>query len=118
VWRGVAELLSNGVGALHPTARIGLAVGAVVGILLPVLELKLPKYKNYIPSPTGLGLAFTITGFNSVSFFIGALLSVWFGKVRPKLAEDYVVPVASGIIAGESLTGVLIALLVVKGWLS
>jgi uncharacterized oligopeptide transporter (OPT) family protein len=117
VWRGVAELLSKGVGALHPTARIGLVVGAVVGILLPVLELKLPKYKDFIPSATGLGLAFTINGFNCVSFFIGATLAMWFGKIRPKLAEEYTVPVASGIIAGESLMGVLIALLIVKGWL-
>jgi OPT family oligopeptide transporter len=117
VWRGVAELLSKGVSALDPTARIGLVVGAVIGILLPVLELRFPKYARYIPSATGVGLAFTITGFNCVSFFIGALAALWFSKVRPKLAEEFTVPVASGIIAGESLTGVLIAVLVVKGWL-
>jgi OPT family oligopeptide transporter len=117
VWRGVAELLSKGVGALHPTARVGLLVGAVLGIVLPVLELNFPKYKNYIPSATGVGLAFTINGFTSVSFFIGALLALWFGKIRPKLAEEFTIPVASGIIAGESLMGVLIALLIVKGWL-
>ncbi|HET7497918.1 MAG TPA: OPT family oligopeptide transporter, partial [Candidatus Eisenbacteria bacterium] len=29
VWRGVAELLSKGVGSLHPTARIGLLVGSL-----------------------------------------------------------------------------------------
>jgi uncharacterized oligopeptide transporter (OPT) family protein len=117
VWRGVAELLSKGVGALHPTARIGLLVGAVTGIVLPLLEMKFPRYKAYIPSATGLGLAFTIPGFNCVSFFIGGLLAIWFRKARPKLAEEYTVPVSSGVIAGESLTGVLIALLTVKGWL-
>jgi OPT family oligopeptide transporter len=117
VWRGVAELLSHGVGALHPTARIGLAVGALVGILLPILELKFPKRTAFIPSATGVGIAFTITGFNCVSFFIGALLALWFGRIRPKLAEEFTVPIASGIIAGESLTGVLIEIMVVKGWL-
>jgi OPT family oligopeptide transporter len=118
VWRGVAELLSKGVGALHPTARAGLVIGAVIGIVLPVLEIRLPKYQSFIPSATGLGLAFTIPGFNCISFFIGALAALWFAKIRPALAEEYTVPVASGLIAGESLTGVLIALLVVKGWLS
>jgi OPT family oligopeptide transporter len=117
VWRGVAELLSNGVGALHPTARIGLVAGAVIGLVLPVLELRVPKYAAYVPSATGFGIAFTIPGFNCVSFFIGALAALWFGKIRPRLAEEYTVPVASGIIAGESLAGVLIAVLVVKGWL-
>jgi OPT family oligopeptide transporter len=113
VWRGVAELLAKGVSALHPTARIGLVVGALVGILIPVLELSFPKAKKFIPSATGLGLAFTITGYYSVSMFIGALLALGFHKAKPKLAEEYVVPVSSGLIAGESLMGVLIALLVV-----
>jgi uncharacterized oligopeptide transporter (OPT) family protein len=90
----------------------------VIGIVLPVLEIRLPKYQSFIPSATGLGLAFTIPGFNCISFFIGALAALWFAKIRPALAEEYTVPVASGLIAGESLTGVLIALLVVKGWLS
>src|SRR5205814_8545649 len=76
VWRGVAELLAKGVDALHPTARIGLVVGAAVGILIPVLELTFPKAKKFIPSATGLGLAFTITGYYSVSMFIGALLAL------------------------------------------
>jgi uncharacterized oligopeptide transporter (OPT) family protein len=111
VWRGVAELLAKGVGALHPTARIGLLVGSVLGLILPMLELKFPRYKKYIPSATGLGLAFTINGFNSVSMFIGAAIALWLSKARPKVHEKFTVPVSSGIIAGESLMGVVIALI-------
>ncbi|HEY6867002.1 MAG TPA: OPT/YSL family transporter, partial [Candidatus Eisenbacteria bacterium] len=109
VWRGVAELLAKGVGSLHETARIGIVVGAVLGIVLPLLEMALPRWKKYIPSPTGLGLAFTINGFNAISFFIGACLAAGFKRARPKLAATYTVPVSSGIIAGESLMGVAIA---------
>jgi uncharacterized oligopeptide transporter (OPT) family protein len=115
VWRGVAELLAKGVSALHPTARVGLVVGALVGIIIPLLELAFPKAKKFIPSATGLGLAFTITGFYSISMFIGALGALALAKAKPKTAEEYVVPVSSGIIAGESLMGVIIALLVVAG---
>ena len=118
VWRGVAELLANGVGALKPSARLGLLVGAVVGLILPVLELTFPKHKKFIPSATGLGLAFTINGFNSVSMFIGALIALGLSKSAPKAADRYIVPVSSGIIAGESLMGVAIALLAVAGILS
>jgi len=85
----------------------------VVGILIPLLEMAFPKAKKFIPSATGLGLAFTITGYYSVSMFIGALGALALHKARPKMAEEYVVPVSSGIIAGESLMGVLIALMVV-----
>ena len=34
---------------------------------------------------------------------------------RPRLAERSVIPVSSGFIAGESLMGILVALLVVLG---
>jgi uncharacterized oligopeptide transporter (OPT) family protein len=113
VWRGVAELLAKGVGALPVSARWGLLIGGVIGILLPLLEMAFPKHKKFMPSATGLGLAFTINGFNSISFFLGATLALWFRKARPQLAEQYTIPVSSGIIAGESLMGVLIALLTI-----
>jgi uncharacterized oligopeptide transporter (OPT) family protein len=113
VWRGVAELLAKGVGALHPTARIGLVVGGLLGLVIPILELAFPKAKKFIPSATGLGLAFTINGFNTVSMFIGSALALWLSKARPKIHAQYTVPVASGIIAGESLMGVTIAFLII-----
>jgi len=109
VWRGVAELLAKGVGSLHPTARMGIAVGGTLGIILPLLEMALPRWKKFIPSATGLGIAFTINGFNAISFFIGACLAAWFKRARPKLAAEFTIPVSSGIIAGESLMGVAVA---------
>jgi OPT family oligopeptide transporter len=118
VWRGVAELLSKGVSSLHPTARIGLLIGSLVGILLPLLEKWFPKQKKWIPAPTGLGIAFTINGYNAVMMFIGALAALLLAKAKPAVNEEYTVPVSSGIIAGESLMGVLIALLTVAGVLS
>jgi uncharacterized oligopeptide transporter (OPT) family protein len=111
VWRGVAELLSKGVGSLPPSARAGLVIGALLGIIIPLIEMRFPRQKKYIPSATGLGLAFTINGYNSVSFFTGACLALWLAKSRPRMSEKYTVPVASGIIAGESLMGVAIALI-------
>jgi OPT family oligopeptide transporter len=113
VWRGVAELLSKGVGSLHPTARIGLLVGGLIGIALPLLEMAFPRHKKYIPAATGLGIAFTINGYNAIMMFLGALAALLLSRSRPRVHEEYTVPVASGIIAGESLMGVLIALLVV-----
>jgi len=113
VWRGVDELLSKGVGSLHPTARMGLLIGSLVGILLQLLEMWFPKQRKFIPAATGLGIAFTINGFNAIMMFIGSLAALWLSRAKPEVHEEYTVPVASGIIAGESLMGVLIALLVV-----
>jgi OPT family oligopeptide transporter len=117
VWKGVAEVLANGVESLHPWARWGLVIGGLLGIILPLLEMWLPKYRQYIPSATGIGLALVIPCFNSVSMFIGALIAYVWAKYRSEHAERYVTPVASGIIAGESLLGVVVALLSAAGYL-
>ena len=41
---------------------------------------------------------------------VGAMLTFGWQTTNAKSAEDYVVPVASGIIAGVSIVGVLVAL--------
>ena len=117
VWRGVAEVLARGVHSLHPTARWAMLVGALIGLALPLLELAFPKYKKYMPSAMGLGLALVIPAFNSVSMFIGAVLAASWLKRNEVKAEAYTIPIASGIIAGESLLGVAVALLAASGYL-
>jgi OPT family oligopeptide transporter len=115
VWSAVARLLANGFHALHPAARMGLFIGLATGIILPTLELMFPKARKYLPSATGIGLAMVIPFFNSLSMFIGALIALIMEKKTPKAAEDYIIPVSSGVIAGESLMGIVIALLQTTG---
>ena len=110
VWAAVARLLSNGVHSLHPTAQAGLVIGGIVGIIIPLLELMFPKHKKYIPSAIGLGLSMVIPFWNSLSMFIGAGLALLIEKKDEKLGEKYIIPVSSGVIAGESIVGVFIAL--------
>lgn len=117
VWKGVAEALAHGVHSLHTTARWGMLVGAIIGIVLPLLELAFPKKKQYIPSAMGVGLALVIPAWNSISMFIGAVLAYAFVKINEQKAERYTIAVASGLIAGESLLGVAIALMGIPGWL-
>ena len=117
-WKAVADLLAQGVHALHPTAQVGILVGGLLGIILPLIEKALPeKAKKYLPSATGLGLSMVIPFFNSLGMFIGALIAMLLETFKPKVASDYVVPVASGIIAGESIMGILVALLMASGML-
>ncbi|MDD2805922.1 MAG: OPT/YSL family transporter [Elusimicrobiales bacterium] len=110
VWAAVAKLLSNGIHSLHPAARNGMLIGGLVGIAIPLLELAFPKRRKYIPSAMGIGLSMVIPFFNSLSMFIGALIAMVLEKTNRPAAEKYIVPVASGVIAGESLMGVTIAL--------
>lgn len=116
VWAGVSKAFSDGIGALHVTSRTAIAVGLLLGVALALLERFAPRaLRSYIPSPSGLGIAMVIPGSNCVAMFIGSAIAEVLRRKRPALAEKTVVPVASGLIAGESLMGILIAILIVSG---
>lgn len=111
VWKGVAELLAEGIRSLHVTARWALLVGAVIGIIIPLLERFGPRgLRPFIPSAMGLGLAFVIPFWNTLSMFTGALAAAIFARTARAAAERHTIPIASGLIAGESIMGVLMAL--------
>lgn len=112
VWASVAQLLSNGITSLHPAAMAGLIIGAIIGVILPLLENFAPKkLKPFIPSSMGLGLAFVIPAWNAISMFLGALIALLWERFSPKTAAFALIAIASGLIAGESLMGVAVALL-------
>jgi OPT family oligopeptide transporter len=116
VWKGVAELMAQGLSSLDITERVALLAGGLVGILIPVLERILPaRFRPFIPSAMGLGLAFVIPFYNTLSIFVGALIAWFLSTEAEEFAKRYTVPVASGVIAGESLMGVLVALLGASG---
>ncbi len=117
VWKAVAELLARGVEALPPYALASLVIGACIGCLLTLLEKLAPRYRRWIPSPVGFGMAFTFQGYTAMAFFLGGLAAWIYEKRNPSKAEVYTIPLASGFIAGESLTGVAVALLQAKGLL-
>jgi OPT family oligopeptide transporter len=112
VWAGVSKLLATGVSALPQTARVGALCGGMLGILLVLLDKFAPKSaKAFVPSAAGFGLAIVIPGSSSIAFFIGAAIAEALRRAKPKLAEDTVLPVSSGFIAGESLLGIGLAML-------
>lgn len=71
-----------------------------------------------MPSPAGLGIAMVLPGSKCIAMFLGAAAVELMRRRLPALAEKTVVPVASGLIAGESLMGILIAFLGVTGVLA
>jgi uncharacterized oligopeptide transporter (OPT) family protein len=84
-----------------------------VGVVLALVEEIVPKaYKRYTLSSAAVGIAWIVPGWNSVSLFLGAFLAWTLRRRNERQADKYVIPVASGLIAGESLVAVLIAALV------
>ena len=75
--------------------------------LAPVL---LPKYQAYLPSAAAFGLSWVFHWYYGLLFFLGALVALLLEKRKPKLAEEFTFPVASGVVAGGSLMGVVLVL--------
>ncbi|MFN7135034.1 MAG: OPT/YSL family transporter, partial [Myxococcales bacterium] len=110
-WKAVAEVFMKGFEAMPTGAVAAMAWAGGAGIALAVLEKVVPKrVATFVPSPASLGLAFVIPAWNSLSMFTGALLGWVAMRFFKSWATRFLVVVASGIIAGESLTGVGVAL--------
>jgi OPT family oligopeptide transporter len=110
-WHAVALALSHGVGELGAVKTWSIVGGALVGIVLTLLPKIFPTRRHLIPSPAGVGLAWTFHWYYGLLFFVGGVLGWWVAKKYPELSEEFTFPVASGWIAGESLTGVMLVVL-------
>ena len=87
-----------------------------VGVVLAFAERYAPsRWKPYIPSASGIGIAMVVPGANSIAMFLGAAIAELVRRRDKALAERGVVAAASGFIAGESLMGIAIAILVATG---
>lgn len=106
-WKLVADIFKEGISNLHPFARQTIVVGVIVGIVLVLAERALPKYKKYLPSATGVGLGFVLPFYYCFAMFLGAVVALAIGKINKK-HEDMIIPIASGLIAGESIIGVIV----------
>jgi uncharacterized oligopeptide transporter (OPT) family protein len=115
VWMGVAKVLAQGLSTLPTSAVIAMGVAFLAAVLIIILEKVFPKIKPYTPNPTALGIAMTIPAYTSFSMFLGALIAFFLEKKAPKFNDMYTIPIASGLIGGESIMGVVIAGLIAFG---
>jgi uncharacterized oligopeptide transporter (OPT) family protein len=111
-WAGFAELLNQGFGALPKGCFAAMLIAVVVGIILTIFE---PKYKKFLPSPTGIGLGMLIPGLYVIPMVIGGLIQAVWAYKSPKTEDTYNTPLASGMIAGEALVVLALAILAVSG---
>jgi OPT family oligopeptide transporter len=111
-WKAVAELFNSGIQNMHPMHQQAIGVGVALGVIIGGLEMFAPKkIKEWLPSATALGLGMILPFQYPFAMFIGAVISAIWAKSSEKSATDYLVPISSGVIAGVSIMGVLVAVL-------
>lgn len=108
-WAGFAQILKDGVSALPSSALWGLLIFSVLGVVLTVLESR-PGLRRFVPSPTGIGMGIFVP-FNVVfTMLLGGIAALIWEKKWKSSADVYLLPLASGLIAGEALVAVFAAI--------
>nr|HEX4319058.1 OPT/YSL family transporter [Kofleriaceae bacterium] len=104
-WSGFAQILKEGISNLPTSAVWALVIFSVLGVVLTVLESN-KELRKYIPSPTGIGIGILVP-FNVVfTMFLGGCAGTIWERTNKKTADLYMIPLASGLIAGEALIAV------------
>lgn len=111
-WAGFAELLTQGLKALPPGCLVGLAIGIVVGIILTLLA---ERWAEFVPSPSAIGIGMLLPASVLMTFVLGGVAQFVWSRVSKKSQEDFRIPLASGLIAGEALLAVVQAILAAAG---
>ena len=107
-WSAVAIALGQGLSSLESVKMWLIFAGSVVGVALTLAPVMLPKYQEYLPSAAAFGFAWVFHWYYGLLFFLGALVALLVERRKPKLAEEFTLPVASGVVAGGSLMGVVL----------
>lgn len=115
-WKAVAEVLVQGLDTIPEGCGPAVVVAVWLGILLAVAERVLPaSWARRVPSASSLGFAFIIPPFISLALFAGSMIRVVAEWRRPEWSGRYLIVVAAGLVAGESLAGVATALAAFAG---
>lgn len=110
-FRAIAELLQYGLDHLHPLHRRLVVVGSVAGLVLAIAERIAPaRVARWMPAPAGLGLGLLLPLSTSLSMMLGASIAAIAKWRVPQATERYVWPISAGLLAGESLSGVIVTL--------
>ncbi|HRQ74860.1 MAG TPA: OPT family oligopeptide transporter [Phycisphaerales bacterium] len=110
-WRGVAVVLSEGFDALPPNAGWAILIGLILGTLMPLVRKLFPKFAPYSPSGLAFGIAFIVPAMYPIAMFLGSMLLVAWRNWKPIQHKALVFAVASGLIAGEGVTNLAVALI-------
>jgi OPT family oligopeptide transporter len=114
-WRAMAELLAQGLDALPHNAELAVFCGLVFGVAMPVLG-KIGSIKKYLPSGLAFGIAFIVPAYYSLAMFVGMVIFQAWRKKHPAKADRLGFSIASGLIAGEGLMGIVVAVLTILGF--
>jgi putative OPT family oligopeptide transporter len=115
-WKATAEAVRGGLGAMPAFGPAAGAIGVALGIALSLLGRT--RVARFLPSPMAVGIAALTPASLSIAAFLGVLGLLLLRRLRPSVSDSAVSAFAAGGVAGESIMGVIIAMLLATGLLS
>lgn len=113
VWSNFARMLSDGFRVLPRYAALGAGIGVIFGVLLGIVQRT--RLGRWAPSPVGLGVGMIFPGFQGLTLMIGGLARAAVDRLWPRWSDRYAYLMAAGLIAGEGLIAITIAILIERG---
>ena len=107
-WKVVAETLGTGFGSIPGSALWAVSIAGAGGMLGAWLQHR--HAPGWLPNMPAVGLAMVIPASISITMFFGSLIGKLLERYQPGIAQRFLIAAASGLIAGESMTGVVHAL--------
>jgi uncharacterized oligopeptide transporter (OPT) family protein len=112
-FQALAEVLAGGASAMPEGAGPVAAAAFVLGALLEAGGRT--RMARWLPSAGAMGVGVIAPAHYAFAICLGALLAAAWRRARPGPAGVHVAPAGAGLIAGESVMGLLVALLVTAG---
>jgi uncharacterized oligopeptide transporter (OPT) family protein len=112
-WKATAEAVHGGLASLPRHGPLAAGLGLALGVGLTLLGRT--RLQRFLPSPTALGIAMLMPASLAVTIFLGASTATLVQKRWPQVNDTAMSSAAAGGIAGESLMGVVIAILIAFG---
>jgi hypothetical protein len=121
LWLDMARVLAGG--ELPPHLLAPCLSFAVAAAAVPVLEATVPEWEPYLPSGSfrsheshsflavAFGIGMYLNAYWTIPRFIGALIALMWRKRAPRSHATYMIVAASGLVLGEGLLSIAVALL-------
>jgi OPT family oligopeptide transporter len=117
-WQGVAVALTSNISSsIPPSSQIACLVFGILTIVTTVLKRTyLKNYANWIPNWNAFGIALVNPSpYILCASFYGLIIAKLWEHYQPNQFKHYNVPLASGLIAGEGIGGVVQAIFEISG---
>ena len=112
-WKAVAQVVTQGLDALPPMSKTACLIAVIAGSSFALLRKFAKSISDFIPSGIAMGIAFMVPGYYSITMFCGAMLFLVWRRYNKVSADRLVFVVASGILVGEGVGGIVKAVLLI-----